>query len=227
MTLPVLERLPPHDIEAEEAVIAALLVDSEAIFHISPILKPSDFFREKNGWVYEACLDLWNRDDAINQITVAHELARKDRLEEAGGQTYLADTIRRLPTSVGVEFYARIVKRDATYRGLIHAATGILQMAYEAPAEIENVFSRAEDLIQRLRGGENFRDFVHIAQLLQAYLEEDVEAAERRALDAIMTVTTTWTCSLVGSSAPTSSSSAHAPALENPASPSASPAMLP
>jgi replicative DNA helicase len=187
MTLPVLERLPPHDIEAEEAVIAALLVDSEAIFHISPILKPVDFFREKNAWVYEACLDLWNRDDAINQITVAHELARKERLEDVGGQTYLADTIRRLPTSVGVEFYARIVKRDATYRGLIHAATGILQMAYEAPAEIESVFTRAEDLIQRLRGGENFRDFVHIAQLLQAYLEEDVEAAERRALDAIMT----------------------------------------
>jgi replicative DNA helicase len=187
MTLPVLERLPPHDIEAEEAVIAALLVDSEAIFHISPILKPVDFFREKNAWVYEACLDLWNRDDAINQITVAHELARKERLEDVGGQTYLADTIRRLPTSVGVEFYARIVKRDATYRGLIHAATGILQMAYEAPAEIESVFTRAEDLIQRLRGGENFRDFVHIAQLLQAYLEEDVEAAEGRALDAIMT----------------------------------------
>ncbi len=187
MTFPVLERLPPHDIEAEEAVVAALLVDTEAIYHVSPILKPEDFFREKNGWVYEACLDLWNRDEAINQITVAHELARKDRLEETGGQTYLAETIRRLPTSVGVEFYAQIVKRDSTYRGLIHAATGILQLAYEAPAEIETVFSRSEDLIARLRGGENFRDFVHIRQLLQAYLEEDVEAIERRDLAAIRT----------------------------------------
>jgi len=187
MNLASLERLPPHDIEAEEAVVAALLVDSEAIYHVSPILKPADFFREKNGWIYEVCLDLWNRDEAINQITVAHELARKDQLEEAGGQTYLAETIRRLPTSVGVEFYAQIVKRDATYRGLIHAATGILSMAYEAPAEIESVFSRAEDLLQRLRGGENFRDFVHIRQLLQAYLEEDIEAVERRELAAIRT----------------------------------------
>jgi len=187
MTFPVLERLPPHDIEAEEAVVAALLVDSEAIYHVSPILKPEDFFREKNGWVYEACLDLWNRDEAINQITVAHELARKDRLEEVGGQTYLGETIRRLPTSVGVEFYAQIVKRDSTYRGLIHAATGILQMAYEAPAEIETIFTRSEDLIARLRGGENFRDFVHIRQLLQAYLEEDAEAIERRDLAAIRT----------------------------------------
>jgi replicative DNA helicase len=187
MSIVPFERLPPHDIEAEEAVVASLLVDNEAVFHVAPILKPYDFFREKNGWIYEACLDLWNRDEAINQITVAHELARKERLEEAGGQTYLADTIRRLPTSLGVEFYAQIVKRDSTYRGLIHAATGILQMAYEAPAEIESVFGRAEDLLQRLRGGENFRDFVHIAQLLTAYLDEDIEAIERRELAAIKT----------------------------------------
>ncbi|MEX1104351.1 MAG: DnaB-like helicase N-terminal domain-containing protein, partial [Dehalococcoidia bacterium] len=185
--LATLERLPPHDIEAEEAVVAALLVDPEAIFHVSPILKPLDFFREKNGWVYEACLDLWSRDEAINQITVAHELARKERLEDAGGQTYLAEIIRRLPTSLGAEFYAQIVKRDATYRGLIHAATGILQMAYEAPPEIEDVFARSEDLLQRLRSGESFRDFVHIRQLLQAYLDEDIEAIERRELAAIRT----------------------------------------
>src|SRR3970040_2183644 len=82
--------------------------------------------------------------------------------ERAGaGQTCLAETIRRLPTSVGVEFYAQIVKRDSTYRGLIHAATGILTMAYEAPADIEGVFSRSADLLQRLRGGENLRGFVH------------------------------------------------------------------
>ena len=107
MALPIFERLPPHDIEAEEAVVASLLVDTEAIFHVTPILKASDFFREKNGWVYEACLELWQRDEAINQITVAHELSRKERLEEAGGQTYLADIIRALPTSIGVEFYAQ------------------------------------------------------------------------------------------------------------------------
>jgi replicative DNA helicase len=185
MALPIFERLPPHDIEAEEAVVASLLIDTEAIFHVTPILKPGDFFREKNGWVYEACLELWQRDEAINQITVAHELSRRERLEETGGQTYLADIIRALPTSIGVEFYAQIVKRDSTYRGLIQAATGILQMAYEAPPEIENVFGRAEDLIQRLRGGENFSDFVHISQLLQAYLEEDADDIARRELQTI------------------------------------------
>ena len=162
MTLPAFEKLPPHDVEAEEAVIAALLVDSEAIFRISNMLKPEHFYREKNAWIYEAALNLWDRDEAINQITVAHELARQNRLEEAGGQTYLGDIIRQLPTSVGVEFYAQIVKRDSIYRGLISAGADIVQLAYEAPADIESVLDRSEGLLQRLRGGETFREFVHI-----------------------------------------------------------------
>ena len=147
MTLPLLERLPPHDIEAEEAVLAALLVDPEAIAGVTSILGPTDFFRERNAWVYEAALDLWDRDESVNQITIAHELDRKERLEEAGGQSFLGDIVRQLPTSVGVEFYARIVKRDSTYRGLINAATGILQLAYEAPADLDSVLTRSEDLI--------------------------------------------------------------------------------
>ena len=122
MTLAQLERLPPHDIEAEEAVIASLMVDSQAMLAVQGIVKAGDFFREKNGWVYDACVALWNRDEVVNQITVAHELASRDQLQEVGGQTFLADVIRRLPTSIGAEFYARIVKRDAMYRGLIHAA---------------------------------------------------------------------------------------------------------
>lgn len=187
MTLAPLEKLPPHDIEAEEAVIASLMVDPDAMLAVVNILRPSDFFREKHGWIYDACLALWNRDEVINQITVAHELATRDQLDAVGGQAFLAEIIRRLPTSIGVEFYARIVKRDATYRGLIQAAAAIMQMAYEAPAEIEFVFSRAESLIQRLRTGESFSDFVHIRQVLDTFLEQDPAELERVQLTAIRT----------------------------------------
>ena len=179
MTYPF-EKLPPHDVEAEEAVIAAAMVDADAIYRIAPILKPADFFREKNAWVYQACTELWARDEAINQITVAHELARAERLDDVGGQAYLADTIRRLPTSVGVEFYAQIVKRDSTYRGLINAASGIMGLAFEAPADIETVLAKSEGLLAALRGGANFRDFVHIGQILQSYLQEDADTVALR-----------------------------------------------
>ncbi len=130
------EKLPPHDIEAEEAIIASLMVDPEAVYKIAPVLKADDFFREKNGWAFEACLALWERNQSINQITVSHELARRGRLEEIGGAAYLSRLVTDLPTSVGVEHYAGLVQRDSSYRKLITAAGHIAQMAYQAGPDV-------------------------------------------------------------------------------------------
>ncbi|MGI8552041.1 MAG: replicative DNA helicase [Dehalococcoidia bacterium] len=174
----VLEKLPPHDIEAEEAVIAALLVDSEAVFKVAPLLKPDDFFRVKNGWVFDACLALWSRGEAINQITVAHELARRQQLEDAGGAGYLSQLVSDLPTTVGVDDYARIVARDAIYRRLITAAGRIAQMAYEGGADLQAVLSRADALLMALRSGEALRDFIHIRTVLEHFLEATEEAPD-------------------------------------------------
>jgi replicative DNA helicase len=168
----VIEKLPPHDIAAEEAVLAACLVDSEAIFKVAPLLRPADFFREKNGWVYEAICALWDRNEAINPITVAHELARRDRLEAVGGTAYLAQIVADLPTVVGVEYYAQIVARDAVYRRLIEFAGKVAQRAYEGGADLEAVLGWAETQLMALRTGEALRDFVHIRTLLEKYLEE-------------------------------------------------------
>jgi replicative DNA helicase len=165
------EKLPPHDIEAEEAVVASLLVDPEAIYKVAPRLKAEDFFREKNAWIYQACRALWDRSESINQITVAHELARSGRLEDVGGVTYLSRLITELPTSVGVEHYAGIVQRDATYRKLISAAGHIAQLAYEGGADVGEALGRAETLLAGVRQGEALRDFVHIRELLAGYLE--------------------------------------------------------
>jgi replicative DNA helicase len=165
------EKLPPHDIEAEEAVVASLLVDPDAVYKIAPTLNPEDFFREKNAWVYEACRALWDRNESINQITVGHELARRRRLEEVGGAAYLSQLVTDLPTSVGVEHYAAIVQRDSTYRKLITASNQIAQMAYQGGAEIGEALTRAETLVAAVRQGETLRDFVHIRQLLEGFLE--------------------------------------------------------
>jgi len=164
------EKLPPHDIEAEEAVIASLLVDPEAIYRVAPTLKPEDFFREKNAWAFEACLALWERNESINQITVSHELSRRGRLEEVGGAAYLSRLVTELPTSIGVEHYAGLVQRDSSYRRLISAAGQIAQLAYQAPPEVGDVLARAETLIAAIRQGETIRDFVHVKELLEGYL---------------------------------------------------------
>jgi replicative DNA helicase len=168
----VLEKLPPHDIAAEEAVVAACLVDNDAIYKVAPLIGPEDFFREKNGWIFDAIRTLWDRNEAINQITVAHELARRERLEQIGGAAYLAQLVADLPTVVGVEYYAQIVARDAVYRKLIQAAGMIAQKAYEGGPDLEAVLGWAETQLMALRTGEALRDFQHIRTLLEKYLED-------------------------------------------------------
>jgi replicative DNA helicase len=167
----VAEKLPPHDIEAEEAVIASLLVDGEAIFKVAPVLQPGDFFREKNAWAYDACLALWERNEAINQITLAHELARRGRLEEMGGVAYLSQLVAELPTPLGVEYYAQIVQRDAVYRRLVDAGQRIQQMAYQGGHDLPVILSRAESLLAAVRGEKLASDFVHIRELLERHVE--------------------------------------------------------
>ncbi len=165
------ERLPPYDIQAEESVVASLLVDGEAILKVAPLLKPRDFFREANAWTFEACMALWERDEVINQVTVAHELDRRGRLEEVGGLSYLSQLITDLPTAVGVEHYAQIVRRDSTYRQMVSVASTIAQIAYQGGPDLEDAMAKAEALIYGLRSGEKLRDFVHIREYLDPYLD--------------------------------------------------------
>ncbi|MGE0059303.1 MAG: replicative DNA helicase [Dehalococcoidia bacterium] len=165
------EQLPPHDIHAEESVIASVMVDAEAMDKVGAILQPQDFFREVNAWTFEACRALWDRRESINQITVAHELDRRGRLEDVGGLTYLSELVLNLPTPVGAEHFAQLVKRDAVYRGMIGAATTIMQIAYQGGADLDAAVSRAESMIYNLRAGDTSRDFVHIKDFLDPFLD--------------------------------------------------------
>ncbi len=166
------EKLPPHDIEAEEAVIGSLLIDSDAIFKIVTFLAPNDFYREKNQWAYEACLSLHDRNEAINQITLANDLAQGEKLEEIGGTAYLSHLASIVPTSVHVEYYAQIVQRMAVMRRLISAGGQIAAIGYEAGQDVDAALSKAEEILFRLRRLRRQRDFVHIRDVLDQYLEE-------------------------------------------------------
>jgi len=168
------ERLPPHNIEAEEAVIGSVLIDPDAILTICDFLKPEAFYREQNRWVYQACLSLYQREgkkEDIDQITVAQELARQGKLEVVGGLGYLSHLVSVVPTSVHVEHYAEIVHRLWVSRQLIAAAAQIAAIGYEADPDVEGSLSRAEDVLYRLHRGESRRDFVHIRSVMDDYFE--------------------------------------------------------
>lgn len=166
------ERTPPSDLDAEEAVLGSLLIDSEAIFKTIDLLSPSDFYRDKNQWIYEACLALYERNEAINQVTVAHELARRNRLEAIGGPPYLSNLIMNVPTSVHVEYYAGIVHRLSKMRELIATAGQIAEIGYEAPPDVDSAMDRAEGLLFQIRDGDRGSNFVPISAVLDHYFEE-------------------------------------------------------
>ena len=113
------ERLLPHNIEAEEALIGSLLIDGECIARIAPMLQPGDFYRERNQLCYDAATALSHRNQAIDQTTLAGELARTEKLDLIGGMAYLSHLVSITPTSVHAEDYADIVSRTAAMRKLI------------------------------------------------------------------------------------------------------------
>lgn len=165
------EKLPPHNTDAEHAVLGSLLIDPDAIVTIASDLHPEDFYDERARWTYEACLSLWDRNEAINQITVAEELARKRELEGVGGVAYLSQVVSVVPTSIHIEYYAQIVRRLAVMRRLISSAGQIAALGYEADPDVDAVLDKAESILFKLRHGEGPRNFVHIRQVLEQYFE--------------------------------------------------------
>jgi replicative DNA helicase len=170
------EKLPPHDIDAEEAVIGSLLIDGSTIYQIATLLQPSSFYSERNAQLYNACRQLYQRNEAINQITLAQELDRQGKLEACGGAAYLSHLISMVPTSLDIEHYAHIVYRLSIMRHLISAGKQITDIGYAADPNVDNSLSRAEDVLFRLRQGQFSQDLVPIRQVLDRYFEETTPA---------------------------------------------------
>jgi replicative DNA helicase len=174
------ERVLPHDIETEEALIGSLLIDPEAILKVASFLKSEDFYSPTNQCVYRACLSLYQRNEAINQITVAHELARQNKLEQTGGAAYLSHVISIVPTSLHAEHYAQIISRMAAMRRLIAAAGQIAAIGYEADPNVEASLNKAEDILFQVRTGQKTGDFVSLRDALGQYFEEAGRVPEGR-----------------------------------------------
>ena len=166
------DRLPPQDIEAEEAVIGSLLIDGSSLLRVVPFLKPEDFSTERTRACYDACLALFDRSEAINQVTLAHELSTRGLLEPVGGAGYLSHLILKVPTSAHIEHYGRIVDRTAIMRRLIQAAGAIAGIGYEAGPDVDAALTQAEDMLYRLRLGGGGRDLIPLSDILSQYLEE-------------------------------------------------------
>ena len=146
---------PPHDVEAEAAVLGSVLIDPDAMLDVAELLTPDSFYRPAHRWTYEAVATLHARQEPIDLLTIRAELAKAGRLDETGGLPALAELMNAVPTSVSAEYYARVVAEKATRRRLIQAAQAIAKAAYNETTPIHDVRAAAEAAVLAAGSGED------------------------------------------------------------------------
>ena len=167
----LIDRMPPHSIEAEEAVLGSVLIDPEAIYRVSSFLKADDFYIVKNQWVWSACLALHERREPIDFVTITRELTARNQLDELGGPAYVSHLINTVPTAIHAEGYGRIVERTALRRRLLSAASDIAQLAYEESDDIDQTIDSAEQALFGVSQRRVSRDMVPISEAIRNYFD--------------------------------------------------------
>jgi replicative DNA helicase len=165
------DRLPPHNLEAEQSVLGSLLIDRDAIIKVASNIKPDDFFHGANGTIYSAILELYNRREPTDFLTLSDELARKERLDQVGGIAYLSSLLNAVPTAVHVEYYGKIVERTAVLRRLIDAGAQIVGIGYRDGIDTDEALDLAQKAVLDITQGRSNRDFESIAEVLERFFD--------------------------------------------------------
>ena len=171
------EKLLPHDLEAEEAVLGSVLIDGECLTRLAPLLKEGDFYRERNQVCFDAAMALFRRGQAVDQVTLAGELARTEKLDLVGGMAYLSHLVSITPTSAHAEYYAQSVSRTSGMRRLIDAGKRIVELGYADTDDLETTMRQAEDALFTVRGAGKSRGFVSLKDIYDQYLQEQADIA--------------------------------------------------
>ncbi len=143
----MLNKVPPHSLEAEQSVLGAMLLDKDAIAKAIDILVVDDFYREAHRIIFDAVVTLYNRAEPVDLIMVTELLRQKNALESVGGASYISSLANMVPTAANAEYYASIVKDKSIYRALVNAGNQISSMGFESGQDVEQTMDRAQQLI--------------------------------------------------------------------------------
>lgn len=174
-----LEKMPPHNLEAEESLLGAMLISRDAIAEAQEIVRADDFYREANTKIFDTIMDLYMHGEPADPITLSEALKKKGILEDVGGKPYIHTLISGVPTAANARYYAEIVERNGTLRNLIRAATEIAALGYEVPDDLEAAIDRAESLIfgvSRKRISERFMTLKELCAETWEHIEKLAEA---------------------------------------------------
>ena len=165
------DRMVPHNVEAEQAVLGALLIDPDAIFKVNTFVRAEDFYVERHQWIYDSIMALHERREAVDFVTLCDELERRERLVDMGGAAYLTSLINSTPTALNIEHYGHIVERTSTLRRLIGAAGEIAALAYQDTDDVSEVVDRAEQILFGVSQRRSARDMRLIRDVVSEYYD--------------------------------------------------------
>ncbi len=168
----LIERVPPQNLEAEQGVLGSMLLDRDAIARVVEGLRPEDFYRDAHRVIYTAMLDLFERGEPVDLITITNRLSDMGKLEDVGGATYLASLPNAVPTAANVDYYAGIVLEKSMLRALISAGTQIASLGYEGLDDVADLIDKAEKLVFGIAARRNVQDFQAIKEILKASFEK-------------------------------------------------------
>jgi len=170
-----LEKIPPQNIEAEMAVLGSMLIEEDALPLAIEILDKDCFYKDSHRKVFEAILNLFDSNKAVDLITISDELKRNNLLVDIGGASFLTELVNSVPTAANVGHYARIVKEKSILRSLINNGTEIVSLAYESEGNVDEVLDKAERLIFEI--GENKKETTFI--LLKEAIKDSIDTIDK------------------------------------------------
>ncbi|HEX2159786.1 MAG TPA: replicative DNA helicase [Actinomycetes bacterium] len=168
---PAYERVPPHNVEAEESVLGSMLLSKDAIAEVLELLREDDFYRPAHRTVFRSVLELYGHGDAVDAVTVQEELRRNGSLADIGGAPFLHTLVASVPTAANATYYARIVKEAGVLRRLIDVGTQIVQLGFETPQDTERAVDLAESLVYQVAQGRVTEDYHSLRDVLTGTLE--------------------------------------------------------
>jgi replicative DNA helicase len=170
--LPVVDRIPPNNLEAEMALLGSVLVDKEMMATVSEIVRPEDFYASLHETIFLALTALNERGEPLDKISLAEELRSRGMLDKVGGIAYLSSLMDTVATAASAEYYAKIVREKASLRGLIHAGTQITKLGYEAEEDVPAALDSSEQIVYEVTNRGSKRSFAPVGDLLLGVFQD-------------------------------------------------------
>ncbi len=181
-------KIPPHSLESEQSILGAMIIDKEAINTAIENIKAEDFYKEANKEIFETIIELYNRNEPVDLITLSEELKRRNTLENVGGLTYLSNLSNGISTTANIQYYCKIVEEKSVLRRLIKSCDEIMTKSFEDSEEVNRIIEMAEKSIFDITQGRNRKGVLPIKEvLLESFSRIEEMASKEGGLTGLTT----------------------------------------